>query len=331
MACGFSPSDRGNAQNAQSLLSRSADARGISNALTWNMPVSSRGFAGIEDLAIITRFFDEARALVGHDKGFLHAGDVWWRYGQYEPELHQWRLCFEGDRLIGLGWVTSGSFSFLELHLHPTLEDAVHDRVARELLGWATRVCTGNARTSSTPDNTRLTAVLESFGFIEDDTEMLIYLLDLNNPIPEPEIPNGFQARHVLEDEFEERVSVHRDAFDPSKFTWQRYARVRSMPGYRPDLDLVIATPQSQFAAYCIVWLSDGVGEFEPVGTRAAFRRQGLGRAVMLEGLKRLKALGAHSATVYSEPKNRAFYESCGFVVVNRWQDYVFKRESTDS
>lgn len=293
------------------------------------MTISSRDFFGVEDLPTITNFFDEARALVGHDKGFLHAGDVWWRYGQYEPELHQIRLWFEADQLIGLGWVLSGSF--LEIHLHPMLADAVHDIVAREILDWAARVCEAEVRTTSALDNTRLIAVLESSGLVQDDTEMpnyLLYLLDLNNPFPDVELPNGFQARHVLEDEFEERVSVHRDAFDPSKFTLQRYARVRSMPGYRPELDLVVSTPQNQFAAYCIVWLSNGVGEFEPVGTREAFRRQGLGRAVMLEGLKRLKALGAHLATVYSKPKNRAFYESCGFVVVNTWQDYLLKRES---
>jgi mycothiol synthase len=292
------------------------------------MTISSRDYLGMQDLPIITNFFDEARALAGHDKGFLHAGDVWWRYGQYEPELHQFHLWFEDDRLIGVGWVTSGGFNFLETHLHPRLEDASHETVARAILDWAALVSKTDVRTSSTPDNPRLTAVLEAAGFVEDDTEMLIYLCDLSRPIPDVELPTGFEARHVLEDELEERVSVHRDAFEPSKFTLQRYARVRSMPGYRPELDLVISTPRHEFAAFCLVWLSDGVGEFEPVGTRATWRRQGLGRAVMLEGLRRLQAAGAHSATVYSEPKNRVFYESCGFFVVNRWQDYVLKRES---
>lgn len=282
---------------------------------------------GVEDLPIITRFFEEARALVGPDQGFLHPGDVWWRYGQYEPELHRIRLWFEADRLVAVGWVLSGTF--LEIHLHPVLDDAAHDAVARDLLAWALQnVRDGEAafRTACTPGNTRLIAVLESFGFAADAAEMLIYLRDLTASLPNVELPGGFRARSVLEDEFEERVGVHRDAFDPSKFTLKRYARVRSMPGYRSDLDLVVSTPQGEFAAYCLVWLSQGVGEFEPVGTRSAFRRQGLGRAVIWEGFKRLRALGAHSATVYSYPENRAFYESCGFVVVNRWRDYVLQR-----
>jgi ribosomal protein S18 acetylase RimI-like enzyme len=285
--------------------------------------ISTRGFQDVEDLWIIAQFFDDARTLVGHDKGYLHAGDIWWRYARSEPEVHQFHLCFQGDQLIGVGWLDA---DFLEIHLHPTLEDAVQDAVTRDILGWAALGRTGNIKSSTAVTNNTLTAALEAAGYVKDDSEMLIYLFDLNNPLPNLALPDGFQARPVLEDEFEERVSVHRDAFNPSKFMLQRYARVRSMPGYRPDLDLVVATPEGQFASYCIVWLAGGVGEFEPVGTRTAFRRQGLGRAVMLEGMRRLKALGARWATVYSYPKNRAFYEACGFVVVNRWQDYVLKR-----
>jgi ribosomal protein S18 acetylase RimI-like enzyme len=185
--------------------------------------------------------------------------------------------------------------------------------------------------TDCTAHNSRLIRVLESCGFARTDSEGLDYLLDLKAPLPDLKLPAGFQARHVLEPEFSERVSVHRDAFDPSKFTLERYARVRSMAGYRPDLDLVISTPENEYAAYCIAWLSNGMGYFEPVGTRASYRRQGLGRAVILEGLKRLKALGAHTASVFSFANNRAFYESCGFVVVNHWHGFAFKQESNRS
>ena len=288
------------------------------------MNFSSRDFVGIDDLPIITAFFDEARELVGHDKSPLHAGDVWWRYGRDEPELHQFRLWFEADKLIGIGWVTFGTN--LEIHLHPNLEDHVYDVVAREIVDWAKKVCPENINIESIPENNKLIRLLESYGFVLYDYDFLMYAFDLKNPIPDTELPNGLEVRHVLEPEYAERVSVHRDAFDPSKFTLERYARVRSMPGYNPNLDLVVSTPENNFASYCIVWLSNGVGLFEPVGTRAAYRRQGLGKAVILEGFKRLKTLGAHTALVYSRPKNRKFYESCGFQVINRFVGYKLKR-----
>jgi mycothiol synthase len=293
------------------------------------MTVSTRDFVSIEDLAIIAKFFDEARDLAGHTQGLLHAGDVWWRYGRTEPETHQFQLWFQNENLIAFGWVISGQS--LEIQLHPSLTDTEFDSLARAIVEWAKRVCPTEISTDCTASNSRLIHVLESCGFTRAESEGMDYVVDLNLQIPNLKLPAGFQARHVLETELEERVSVHRDAFDPSKFSLERYARVRSMAGYRPDLDLVISTPENEFAAYCIAWFSNGMGYFEPVGTRAAYRRQGLGRAVILEGLKRLKTLGAHSASVFSFANNRAFYESCGFVVVNHWQGYAFKQEADSS
>ena len=290
------------------------------------MTVTDRDFAGIADLPIITKLLDEARGIVGHERGFLHAGDVWWRYGQYEPELHRFHLWFRAEKLVAFGWVIAGQD--LELQLHPSLTDTEFDALARAIVDWAKSGCPSEINTDCTASNSRLMRVLESSGFARAAAEGLDYVLDLTAPIPDVELPAGFQVRHVVESEFEERVSVHRDAFSPSKFTLERYARVRGVAGYRPDLDLVIATPANEFAAFCIAWLSNDIGYFEPVGTRAAYRRRGLGRAVILEGLKRLRTLGAHTAGVFSFASNRAFYESCGFVVVNHWQGYSFKQTS---
>lgn len=290
------------------------------------MNFTNRDATGVDDLPIISAFFDEARNLVGPGKSPIHAGDVWWRYGQYEDELHQFRLWFEIDKLIGIGWMVFGKN--LEIHLHPSLKDDAFDLVAREIVDWAKRVCPETISSEILADDKRLIRLLESCGFSLSDYDYLMYEFDLKQVLPDLKLPNGFEARRVLETEYAERVSVHRDAFDPSKFTLERYARVRSMPGYNPNLDLVVSTPDNTFASYCIVWLSSGVGEFEPVGTRAAFRRQGLGQALILEGFTRLKALGAHTALVFSKSKNRAFYESCGFRVVNHFVGYVFKHDS---
>ncbi len=56
------------------------------------------------------------------------------------------------------------------------------------------------------------------------------------------------------------------------------------------------------------------VGELEPVGVRAEFRRRGLGAAVCTFALQRLYEEGGRQAIVYceSEPA-RALYESIGF------------------
>ena len=85
---------------------------------------------------------------------------------------------------------------------------------------------------------------------------------------------------------------------------------------YRNTLDCVVEAPDGAFAAYCLVWPDDEnrVGEFEPVGVREQFRRQGLGTAVCTFALRRLHEEGGRRAIVYcmTEPAC-ALYESLGF------------------
>jgi ribosomal protein S18 acetylase RimI-like enzyme len=151
---------------------------------------------------------------------------------------------------------------------------------------------------------------------------------DLQGPFHEPAVPAGWTVRHVGgEEEWAERVEAHREVWSPSRVTLPDYRRLRAAPVYQPELDLVAAGPGGVVGSYCICW-HDAVnrtGEFEPVGTRPALRRLGLGKAVILEGLRRLRGRGARSAIVYSVWDNqatRALYESAGFRVYDR--DYLY-------
>jgi mycothiol synthase len=137
-----------------------------------------------------------------------------------------------------------------------------------------------------------------------------------------------FLVRSVAdEEEWAERVQLHQTVWAPSRVTLEAYRRLRAAPIYRPDLDLVAVASDGMFAAYAIVWYdpSSRVGEFEPVGTHPDFRRRGIGRAVMLEGLHRLRTLGARQALVSSSADNPAsirLYESVGFAVADRGRFY---------
>jgi predicted N-acetyltransferase YhbS len=52
------------------------------------------------------------------------------------------------------------------------------------------------------------------------------------------------------------------------------------------------------------------MGFFEPVSTHPDFRRRGFGRAVVMEGIRRIAAVGAEKARVGS---GQPFYEAIGF------------------
>jgi ribosomal protein S18 acetylase RimI-like enzyme len=117
------------------------------------------------------------------------------------------------------------------------------------------------------------------------------------------------------------RAAASHSAFQSSKdfeSYWRRYQHFMRSPVYSPDFDLVAVAPDGQFASFCIIWPDpvNHVGLFEPVGAQAAFQGQGLGKAVVLAGLAKLRACGMEWAMVCVEHDNTAaerLYQSVGF------------------
>lgn len=85
----------------------------------------------------------------------------------------------------------------------------------------------------------------------------------------------------------------------------------------RPNVDLnlklAVVSPEGHFVSYCGMWFDEVVGYsvIEPVATDPDYRKLGLGKAVVLEGIKRTAALGAKKALVGS---SQQFYYSIGMV-----------------
>jgi ribosomal protein S18 acetylase RimI-like enzyme len=168
---------------------------------------------------------------------------------------------------------------------------------------------------------------LESNGY--ERTEHFHYFMSrsLDTPIPGASLPEDITLHHVLDSDFSERVATHRDAWFKSSFDMGSYLAIRNIEVFEPTLDIV-ANHNGTFASYCIGWVDHelGIGSFEPVGTRPAYRRMGLGREVNYEGLRRMRALGMHSAQIGTAGfNNRAFglYQSCGFDLVDRERTYI--------
>lgn len=88
-------------------------------------------------------------------------------------------------------------------------------------------------------------------------------------------------------------------------------------PSFRADLDLVAEAPDGSFAAYVGIAYDGANGQavFEPVCTHPDHRRRGLAASLMREGLRRLRAHGAHDVVVGTgdEVAANRLYESLGF------------------
>lgn len=83
-------------------------------------------------------------------------------------------------------------------------------------------------------------------------------------------------------------------------------------PHVNLDLKIAVVAPNGDFVSYCGMWL-DAASEnalVEPVATDPAYRMMGLGRAAVLEAVRRCGELGAKRAYVGS---SQQFYYNIGF------------------
>ena len=182
-------------------------------------------------------------------------------------------------------------------------------------------------------DDTRRIAFLEEHGFGYRGTFSEVNMLrPLAEPISQSSVPRGCQVRALAEaGDTANRAGAEREVWLPwtvGNISASDYARLMRMPGYDRELDVVCVAPDGVIASYVNCWIDplNRIGDFGPVGARPAYRRQGMTRAVLLEGLRRFVACGMDRACVSTTETNmpaRRLYESIGFRIVNRYLDYV--------
>lgn len=183
-------------------------------------------------------------------------------------------------------------------------------------------------------DNVRRT-ILVRRGYTRSDWPEYQKWQSLDAPILEVPPPQGFTVRALGEGaELLERCYASGLAFHPDDIrvavenredvTW--YRNIQNAPLYRRDLDLVAVAPDGAVASFCTIWFDDvtRTAYFEPVGTAPAYQRRGLGKAVLCEGLQRLRRMGAAIAYVGggSEEAN-ALYYSAGFTQYSLYEPWA--------
>ena len=140
--------------------------------------------------------------------------------------------------------------------------------------------------------------------------------------LPPIQLPDGFTVQGVSNAEDGRlRAQVTHGAFS-SHEDWEGYATAYTQfigsAVYNGERDLFVRSPNGRGASACTIWFDpvNAVGLFEPVGTHPNFQGQGLGKAVMAEAMRRMKAAGMRTAVVGFDPNNvaaLALYTSLGF------------------
>jgi ribosomal protein S18 acetylase RimI-like enzyme len=282
------------------------------------MPITAHVYRHPQDFARLVRFLSQVRTDVQHTHS-LHVGDLTWQMfhmlSDYPPAdlVRIWEDTHGDMRGFVLLFPPFGGF---EAQLRPQDRGTA---LEAELLGWAEQHLPATPRHSTLVNNhdtTRLT-LLTDLGYVPQG-EWLYVEQRLTNVLPHPRVPPGFSIRSVYGDrEAQARAVVVAAAFDAPPHP-ERYQRLIQASGYVRDLDIVAVVPDQRFAAFAMCWVDQAnrVGQFEPVGTAPDFRRRGVTRAVLSEGLRRMQAHGAERVIVIVEAAEkvaRALYASVGF------------------
>jgi len=139
----------------------------------------------------------------------------------------------------------------------------------------------------------------------------------IQGKLPDYTLPRGYRLQSMAGDnDLDRRRKAFGLGFNhPDPGDWPSllaYQELQRAPNYSRELDLYVVAPDGEFVAFCIAWWDkhNRIATLEPVGTVPEHRRQGLARAVVLEAIRRVAALGVEKVFVGSD---QAFYLSLGF------------------
>jgi GNAT superfamily N-acetyltransferase len=243
---------------------------------------------------------------------------LWEGAGEASPTLAAWAIFARHE----------GTFDLFVRH-------AVHgsplqERIVDEYVAWAAEraraVGLSHIRSFWALDyDTVLERLLLARGFVVlDDLPLPLFERTLDN-LPDVRLPSGFSVRGVQDrEDGRRRAQVTYAAFRSDADWdgyWADYAQLIGSAVYDGERDLLVTAPDGRGAAACTIWFDavNVVGLFEPVATHPDFQGRGLGKAVMAEGMRRMKAAGMKRAVLGFDPHNvaaRALYTALGFSAV---------------
>ncbi len=297
-------------------------------------------YRGGDELPRILQFVGECNVLADY-WGCLHPGDICHFLSNSlrgrELEKHFYIYEDSGGKILGIVLLYPARYSAFDVLVHPQHRS---NELESSLIAWGEQQTRALLQAAGSDiswigsdvmdcDTTRRD-ILQTQGYVSPGEPAFYYTTrSLQEPVPASMLPGGFTMRSVAgEDEAEAVQAVHAGSFGS---IWQpgEYLDVMRTPGFHIDRELVVVAPGGRFAAFLIYW-TDPVsksGLFEPVGCHQDFQRQGLARALMYEGMRRMIAQGMTTAVVKHQPAQQnpaaaALYRSAGFSLRYTITDY---------
>jgi predicted N-acetyltransferase YhbS len=247
-----------------------------------------------------------------------------WEYMVYEvnegkqERLRPFGLWHVGEQLVGAAHFEGGpGEAFLQVH-----PDYAY--LKAEMLAYAQNAlaCVKDGKKALTlwvnAFDRELEELARSAGFVQAaDSPEVTTQFDVDDPFPGISLPEGFCLTDRTENNDLRQINrvlwrgFNHEGPPPEQHVAGR-ADVEKAPLYRPELTVMVQAPDGNLVSYCGIWYvpANRLAYVEPVATDPDYRRRGLGRAAVLEAIRRASLLGATRAIVGS---GLAFYRAIGF------------------
>lgn len=251
--------------------------------------------------------------------------DYWrWHYIQTvgtEPMEQVTYLWETADGQLKATLHTIDSEAYLVVHPHlrsPELEDEMFAR-AEQTISTTNPAGQRTLFALADEDDPLRREVLRARGYTHRDKPVYRWRRDLEEPVPEVKVAPGYSIRSMGDArEYRSRALASWHAFHPGEsddaFTGGDWlANLQSAPLYRRDLDIVAEAPGGGIVAFSTIWYDDLTRSAVCVlvGTAPDHQRLGLGKAVITEGLRRLRNMGGRRVFANGfDPPASALYRS---------------------
>ena len=284
------------------------------------MTITSRGYTPDTDLSKVQEFLFEVHKETGTFQNWLPT-----RFENSHLEKIEDKRVWEEERAPGriMAVANRESMANYFIHIRP-----LHPDLLDEVIQWIESHTISKKQDPtdelkiniiSLEGDPEREAALRRQGFEKGAVDGILRVRDLNAPIPVAPLPEGYTIRAVQGREDNEKIAANiRVVFGHGWFTADTLEGIARGSFYNRDLDLVAVAPDGAIASFC-TFRVDPVSratELEPMGTHPDYRCMGLAKALISEGMRRLKKydpLNLYIDGAADNPAANRLYEATGF------------------
>jgi GNAT superfamily N-acetyltransferase len=286
--------------------------------------IETRQYEGQNDYWAISAFLKRHHQSGNADGNWLEPA---WEYMHFHPALDETALgkigIWEADgEIVAVAHYESGvGEGFFQFHPdYRYLREEMLNYAEENLSGVAQKDGRKYLNAFVNDYDEEFISLVQARGYEKKaDWKRPMYRLDIPDPFPTITLPAGYCLKSLADEcDWAKVHQVMYQGFDHGPVgeindeDQEGRRKMFDTATARLDLKIVVSAPNGDFAAICGMFFDadNRYAYVEPVATDPAYRRLGLGKAAVLEGICRCGALGAEIAYVGSD---QAFYQAIGF------------------